>query len=56
MRKFRGTFETPKRSFISAFSICMTVPLILGILALYTCKVCEMFVNKHTETIEYVKN
>ena len=56
MRNFKGTFETPKRSFISAFSISMTVPLILGILALYTCKVCEMFVYKRTEIIEYVKN
>ena len=27
MRNFQDTFETPKRSFISAFSICMTVPL-----------------------------
>ena len=30
--------------------------LILGILELYTCKVCEMFVYKYAETIEYVKN
>ena len=30
--------------------------LILGILELYTRKVCEIFVYKHTETIEYVKN
>ena len=30
--------------------------LILGILELYTRKVCEMFVYKHTQTIEYVKN
>ena len=30
--------------------------LILGILELYTRKVCEMFVYKHTETIENVKN
>ena len=30
--------------------------LTLGIVELYTCKVCEMFVYKHTETIEYVKN
>ena len=30
--------------------------LILGILQLYTRKVCEMFVYKHIETIEYVKN
>ena len=30
--------------------------LILGILKLYTRKVCEMFVCKHTDTIEYVKN
>ena len=29
--------------------------LILRILKLYTRKVCEMFVYKHTETIEYVK-
>ena len=27
MRKFQDTFETLKRSFISVFSICMTVPL-----------------------------
>ena len=27
MRNFLDTFETCKRSFISAFSICMTVPL-----------------------------
>ena len=30
--------------------------LILRILELYTRKVCEMFVYKDTETIEYVKN
>ena len=29
--------------------------LILRILQLYTRKFCEMFVYKHTETIEYVK-
>ena len=28
----------------------------LRILELYTRKVCEMFVYKYTETIEYVKN
>ena len=28
MRNFQDTFETRKRSFISAFSIYMTVPLI----------------------------
>ena len=27
MRNFKDTFKTRKRSFISAFSICMTVPL-----------------------------
>ena len=27
MRNFQDTLETRKRSFISAFSICMTVPL-----------------------------
>ena len=30
--------------------------LILGILEIYTRKVCEMFVYKYTETIESVKN
>ena len=29
MRNLQDTFETLKRSFISAFSICMTVPLIV---------------------------
>ena len=28
MRNIQDTFETRKRSIISAFSICMTVPLI----------------------------
>ena len=27
MRNFQDTFETRERSFISAFSICMTAPL-----------------------------
>ena len=27
MQNFQDSFETHKRSFISAFSICMTVPL-----------------------------
>ena len=27
MRNFKDTFERLKRSFVSAFSICMTVPL-----------------------------
>ena len=27
MRNFQDTFKTRKRSFISVFSICMTVPL-----------------------------
>ena len=30
--------------------------LIVRILKLYTLKVCEMPVNKHSETIEYIKN
>ena len=29
--------------------------LILRILEFYTRKICEMFIYKHTETIEYVK-
>ena len=28
MRNFQNTFEKLKRSFVSAFAICMTVPLI----------------------------
>ena len=31
MGNFQDTFETRRRSFISAFSICMSVPLINGI-------------------------
>ena len=27
MRNFQGTFETCRRSFVSASSVCMTVPL-----------------------------
>ena len=30
--------------------------LVLGILELYTRNICEIFVSKHTETTEYVKN
>ena len=30
--------------------------LLLGILELYTRKICEKFIYKRTETIEYVKN
>ena len=30
MPNFHDTFETGKRSFISAFSICMTAPLMIG--------------------------
>ena len=29
MRNLHDTFETLKRSFINAFSICMTLPLII---------------------------
>ena len=29
MRNFQDTFETHKRSFINAFCVCMTVPLII---------------------------
>ena len=30
MQNFQDTFKTRKQSFISAFSVCMTVPLNLG--------------------------
>ena len=29
MRNFQDTFEARKQSFISTFSICMTVPLVI---------------------------
>ena len=32
MRNFQDTFETRNRSFIGAFSICMTLPLRDGIM------------------------
>ena len=42
MQNFQATFETRKRSFISTFSICMTVPLRLGIkLAMKQIKHCK---------------
>ena len=47
MRNFQGTFETRKRSFISAFSIYMSVPLIffqLNLSAL-TCRTDISFKN-----------
>ena len=31
MQNFQNTFKTRKRSFISVFSICMTVPLIFEV-------------------------
>ena len=31
MQKFQDTFETRKQSFISAFSICVTVPLSISV-------------------------
>ena len=39
MPNFQGTFETCKRSFISAFSICMTVPLNVKIEVLLTLEI-----------------
>ena len=42
--------------FIWKYSPENFVLLILEILELYIRKVCEMFVYKHTETIENVKN
>ena len=46
MRNVQDTFETCKRSFISAFSICVTVPLKEGHLAntcseKYSCRKCH---------------
>ena len=38
MRYFQDTFGTPKRSFISAFSIYITVPLIFDCVYSLYCK------------------
>ena len=38
MRNFQDTFGAHKRSFISAFSICMTVLQVNNDLKLFTCK------------------
>ena len=40
MRNFQGTFKKCKRSFISAFSICMAVPLIDKINKRFECGKC----------------
>ena len=37
MRNIQGTFETRKRPFICAFSICMTVPLRLNVSNVNSC-------------------
>ena len=49
--KCRYIFVFMKRWYPEKFAF-----LILEILELYTRKVCEMFIYKHTETMEYVKN
>ena len=50
IRKFPYMFVFIQKYYPEDF-VC----LLLGLLELYTRKVCEMFVYKHTETIEYVK-
>ena len=57
---FKGTLMQIWKSphmfvFISKHSPENFAFLILGTLELYTHKVCEVFVYKHKETIEYVK-
>ena len=49
--KFHYMFVFMSKWYLENFAF-----LILGILDLYTRKVCEVFVYKHTETIEYIKN
>ena len=56
MQNFQDAFESHKRSFISAFSVCITVPLILRIIELFICKDSEIFVYKHTKIIEQLKS
>ena len=53
MRNFQDTFETRKRSFITAFSTCITVLLIYNILIifLYT----SYFENRNTDEIWYIR-
>ena len=45
MRSFQDTFQTRKQSFISAFSVCMTVPLVWVYLSFieYTIYIMETF-------------
>ena len=55
MRSFQDIFETRKRSLISVFSICMTVPL-TKITSLFTDydKVIKQYLKKGV--VEYVEN
>ena len=60
MRNFQGTSETLKRSFISAFSICMTVPLkskLFEIQKIYskTCSTSCVNVHHDTTTVQVVR-
>ena len=49
--KYSYMFVFIQKNFLENFAF-----LFLRILELYTSKICEMFVYKHTENIEYVKN
>ena len=43
MRNFQDTFETRKQSFVSAFLICMTVPLnVLFIYFIQPTQICQI--------------
>ena len=60
MRLFQDTFETRERSFISAFSICMTVPLNdlshTNIRILFDSGSQRTYVNEHLKEILNLKN
>ena len=51
MRNFQDTFETRKRVFISAVSVCMKTPVLFNFIKketptqVFSCEFCEIFTN-----------
>ena len=54
MRNFQDIFETRKRSFISAFSICMTVPVTLLWRVLYYIETSPLICSSNQWTGSYM--
>ena len=51
MRNFQDTFETPEQSFISTFSICMTIPLTH--ITMLVKSISIMAISRISETTKY---